>query len=129
MHHEAAASKDADMPPTPPDPSWLILQRLDDIRREQDRLYNYIEQRSDRLEHRMDRVEQRMDRLDQRMDRLEQRMDRVEQRMDRLEQRVDRLEQRVERFDQRLDRLTGWFIAGLIAVLGALVGVAFIDRP
>ncbi|EKP95198.1 hypothetical protein [Thermaerobacter subterraneus] len=86
MHRETAASKDADMPPTTPDTSWLILQRLDDVRREQDRLYNYIEQRADRIE-----------------------------------QRIDRLE-------QRLDRLTGWFIAGLIAVLGALAGVAVAGR-
>jgi type VI protein secretion system component VasF len=86
---------------SPGDPLWLIIQRLDDVRREQDRLRQ---------------------RLDDQLGELRQEL-RAEVGSLRQE-----LHQRIDRVEQRIDRLIGWFIAGLVAVLAAVVGMGFAVR-
>ena len=78
---EVAASHDPGGPPPEPiDPNWRILQRLDDLKRAQERLKAQV---------------------------------------DDLRQEV---RQEIQGLDQKTTQLTGWFIAGLITILGTVIG-------
>ncbi|PZN01739.1 MAG: hypothetical protein DIU76_11270 [Bacillota bacterium] len=98
----------------PIDGTWLILQRLEDLRRQQDGLERRLEALESRIETRWDALAQRMDALEARMEArlgaLAQRMDTLEarfrefgQRFDALEGRVASLQQRVEGIETRLE--------------------------
>jgi len=94
---ELAAGQDPGAPPPERiDVSWLILQRLDDIKRDQDRL----------------RAE---------FDGLRQEFYGLRQEFHGLRQEMHDLRRE---FDHKIGQLTGWFIAGLIAVVGTVIGSA-----
>ena len=86
----------------PVDVTWLILQRLEDLQRQQEGLERRLEARIDALESRM---EARVEALESRM---ETRLGALAQRMDALEARV---EARFGEFGQRFDALQGRFAA------------------
>lgn len=75
--------------------SWLILQRLEDIKRDQDRLWAEF-------------------------DGLRRQ---VQQEIASVRQEIGQLRQEV---DQKFTRLTGWFITGLVAILGTAIGWRFL---
>lgn len=90
MSSEVAASQDPGAPPPERiDPNWLVLQRLDDLKRAQDRLQAQI-------------------------DDLRREM----------RQEIHGLDQKIQGLDQKITQLTGWFIAGLITILGTVIGSA-----
>ena len=60
---EAAAARDPGGPPLPPDAGWLILQRLDDMRRAQDDLRRMLEDLRSDVKALDARIEVRIDSL------------------------------------------------------------------
>ena len=99
---ELAAGRDPGVPPERIDPYWLLLQRLDDIKRDQDRLHA------------------EMDGLRRH---VQQDIAGVRQEIHELRREVGDLRREV---DQKITRLTGWFITGLVAVLGTVIGLRFL---
>ena len=103
---ELAASQDPGGPPERIDISWLLLQRLEDVKRDQDRLFADIKRDQDRLHAEIDGLRRQM-----------------QQEIHDLRRDVGDLRRDV---DQKFTRLTGWFVTGLVAVLGTVIGLRFL---
>ena len=116
---DAVASTDPGGPPGPPDAAWLILQRLDDLRRAQEEvrvdmrsLEERVTARVDGLDTRVGAVETELVAVGARLDRVDSRLDGVDSRLDGVDSRLDGVNARLDRVDSRLD--------GVDAKLGAI---------
>jgi response regulator RpfG family c-di-GMP phosphodiesterase len=105
---EVAAAKEPTGPQGPVDVSWLILQRLDDLRRAQDdlrRAQDDLRRAQDELRDKVDQVAERLDA-------------KIGQEVRRLDAKIDQV---AERIDAKIDSVRNWSLGLLLlAILGLL---------
>jgi tetrahydromethanopterin S-methyltransferase subunit G len=114
-------------PDTPPasdekvSPSWLILQRLDDLKEQ----IAEISHRLDRLEQRFDdhaaAVERRFEAIDRRFENIDRRFENIDRRFDAVDRRFEAIDRRFAALEQRWTWALGLLFVMALGLLAKLL--------
>ena len=100
---EAAASKEPGGPQGPVDATWLILQRLEDLRRAQEDLGDDLKALDARLEVRLGSLESRSGMVETKLGVLDSRAESLDAKMVSLDAKVVSLDTKVISLDTKID--------------------------
>ena len=119
---EVAATREPGGPQVPVDVTWLILERLGDLQRAQDKLAARLDQLDARLDHLDAKIEQQGKDLRADIQRLDAKIDSVAAKLDA------KIDGETDKLDSKIDNLRNYIVIPVALVLLAAILAHFVPR-